>query len=151
MNFTGRKVEDPKTRAMNFPSVVKHMATDEITLSPDLTINEAIDILLDNKLTGAPVLDEDRKIVGFLTEKDCLRLMIDGAYNNMPFDDKKVADYMTSVVKTVSTDHDILDVANEFLTTHFRKFPVVHEGKLIGQVSRRDILKAIRQLNNTTW
>lgn len=151
MNFTGRKAEDPKTRAMNFPSVVKYMATDEITLSPDITISEAIDILLDNKLTGAPVLDEDRRIVGFLTEKDCLRVMIDSAYNNMPFDDKTVANYMSTVVKTVSTDHDILDIANEFLTTHFRKFPVVHEGKLVGQVSRRDILRAIRQLDNTTW
>lgn len=151
MNFTGRKNEDPKTRAMNFPSVEKYMATDEVTLSPDLTISEAIDVILENEVTGAPVLDKDRKIIGMLTEKDCLRLMIDGAYNNMPYDGKTVADYMTSVVKTVSIDYNILDIANEFLTTHFRKFPVVHEGKLVGQISRRDILRAIRQLKNTTW
>ncbi len=151
MNFTGRKVEDPKPRVMNFPSVEKYMATDEVTLSPDLNINEAIDIILEKKLTGVPVLDKDRKIVGMITEKDCLRLMIDGAYNNLPYDDRTVADYMTPVVKLVTTDHDILDVANEFLTTHFRKFPVVHDGKLVGQVSRRDILKAFRQIKNTTW
>lgn len=151
MNFTGRKVEDTKTRAMSFPTIEKFMATDEITLTPDLPINEAIDIILDKKLTGVPVLDEDRKIVGMLTEKDCLRLIVDGAYNNLPYDDRTVASYMTSVVKTVTLDHDVLDVANEFLTTHFRKFPVVHEGKLVGQVSRRDILKAFRQIKNTTW
>ena len=151
MNFTGRKVEDPKTRAMIFPSVIEYMATDEVTLTPDLTINEAIDIMLAKKQTGAPVLDENRKIVGMLTEKDCLRLLVDSGYNNMLYHDKTVADYMSPVVKTVTADHDILDVANEFLTTNFRKFPVVHDGKLVGQVSRRDILKAIREQKNTTW
>ncbi|WPP52288.1 CBS domain-containing protein [Catalinimonas niigatensis] len=136
---------------MSFPSVEKFMASDEVTLSPELTIDEAINIILDNKLTGAPVLDKNRAIVGMLTEKDCLRLIVDSAYNNLPNHDKTVADYMSAVVKTVTTDHDILDVANEFLTTNFRKFPVVHNGKLVGQVSRRDILKAIRETKSTTW
>lgn len=151
MNFTGRKADTPQTRALRFPSVEKFMAKGETTLTPDMTINEAIDVMLDQHLTGAPVLDKDRKIVGMLTEKDCLRLLIDSAYNNLHHDDKTVADYMSSVVKTVTTDHDIFDVANEFLTTHFRKFPVVHNGKLVGQVSRRDILKAVRETKNTTW
>ncbi len=151
MNFTGRKVETPKTRSIDFPSVVKYMAKDEVTLSPDLTINEAIDIMLEHMQTGAPVMDENRQIVGMLTEKDCLRLLVDSGYNNMPYHDKTVADYMSPVVKTVTADHDILDVANEFLTTNYRKFPVVHNGKLVGQVSRRDILKAIREIKKTTW
>ncbi|MGB3849888.1 MAG: CBS domain-containing protein [Tunicatimonas sp.] len=151
MNFTGRKVETPSSRSVQFPSVEKFMATGETTLSPEMTINEAIDIMLDQHLTGAPVLDNNRKIVGMLTEKDCLRLLVDSAYNNLHHDDKTVADYMSEVVKTVTTDHDIFDVANEFLTTHFRKFPVVHDGKLVGQVSRRDILKAVRETKNTTW
>lgn len=150
MNFTGSRVEKPKDLSLKFPSVVQYMATDEITLSPDLPIDEAINIILDNKLTGVPVLNKDKEIVGMLTEKDCLRLLVDGAYNNMP-NSKVVADYMTPMVKTVSDEHDILDVANEFLTTNFRKFPVVRKGKLIGQVSRRDILKAIRETKATTW
>ncbi len=151
MNFTGRKVDIPQTRAIRFPSVEKFMDKSEKTLSPEMTINAAIDVMLNENLTGAPVLDKDRKIVGMITEKDCLRLLIDSAYNNLHHDDKTVADYMSSVVKTVTTDHDIFDVANEFLTTHFRKFPVVHNGKLVGQVSRRDILKAVRETKNTTW
>ncbi len=151
MNFTGRKVDSPSSRSVQFPSVEKFMATGETTLSPEMTINEAIDIMLDQHLTGAPVLDNNRKIVGMLTEKDCLRLLIDSAYNNLHHDDKTVADYMSEVVKTVTPDHDIFDVANEFLNSHFRKFPVVHNGKLVGQVSRRDILKAVRETKNTTW
>ena len=153
MNFTPRKVEGTDTpKSMAFPEVGQYMATDEITLQPGLTINEAVDILLNFKVTGVPVLDEERKIVGMITEKDCLRLIVDSAYNNLPYEDKTVSDYMSPVVKTISLDSDILDVANEFLTTNFRKFPVVNEhGRLVGQVSRRDILKAIRDMKNTTW
>ena len=150
MNFTGAKVEKKKDLSLKFPSVVHHMATDEITLSPDLSIDEAINIILDNKLTGVPVLNENKEIVGMITEKDCLRLLVDGAYNNLPYN-KVVADYMTPQVKVVSAEHDILDVANEFLKTNYRKFPVVRDGKLVGQVSRRDILRAIRESKVTTW
>ena len=120
--------------------------------SPCIPINQAIDILLNNKVTGVPVLDDDRRIVGWLSEKDCLRLIIDSAYNNLPYQDKTVADYMSPVVRSVSVNIDILDCANEFLTTNYRKFPVVnHDGQLMGQVSRRDILKAIRDVKKTTW
>lgn len=151
MNFAGKKEDTPKTRSMTFPSIEKCMAKDEVTLSPDQTINDAINIMLEKKLTGAPVLDKNREIVGMITEKDCLRLLIDSAYHNMPFSDKTVAAYMSPVVKTVTTDHDILDVANEFLATNFRKFPVLHNGKLVGQISRRDILRAIAEMSSTTW
>ena len=86
-----------------------------------------------------------------ITEKDCLRVLIDSAYHNMPFSDKNVSVYMSPVVKTVTTEHDLLDVANEFLTTNFRKFPVVYRETLVGQISRRDVLRAIAEMNNTTW
>ena len=151
MNFAGRKKETPQTRAMSFPSVDKIMARDEVTLTPDQPINDAISVLLDNKVTGAPVLDKNRKIVGMITEKDCLRVLIDSAYHNMPFSDKSVSVYMSPVVKTVTTEHDLLDVANEFLTTNYRKFPVVYRETLVGQISRRDVLRAIAEMNNTTW
>ena len=150
MNFAGRKKETSEKRGMQFPTIDKIMDKDEITLSPEQPIHEAINILLDRRITGAPVLDKNRKIVGMITEKDCLRVLIDSAYHNMP-SDKTVASYMSPVVKTVTTDHDLLDLANEFLTTNFRKFPVVHNETLVGQVSRRDVLRAIADMNNTTW
>ena len=151
MNFSGRKKENEDSRAMKFPTIDKIMAKEEITLSPDQPINEAIDFLLKHKITGAPVLDKNRKIVGMITEKDCIKVLIDSAYHNMPFSDKKVSNYMSAVVKTVTTDHDLLDVANEFLTTNYRKFPVVYMDTLVGQVSRRDVLRAIAEMSNTTW
>ncbi len=151
MNFSGRKKETTESRSMSFPTIDRFMAKDEITLTPDQNISEAIEILLENKVTGAPVLDKNRKIVGMITEKDCLRLLIDSAYHNMPLSDRTVASYMSPVVKTVTTEHDLLDVANEFLTSNFRKFPVVYKGTLVGQISRRDILRAITKMKKTTW
>ena len=153
MNFTPRRAQeaDAMTKATSFPKLIDFMATDEMTLSPDLTISEAIELILKKKLTGVPVLDEEKRIVGMISEKDCLRLIIDSAYNNLPYNFKKVKDYMSPVVKTISVNSDIIDVANEFLTTSYRKFPVVSDGKLVGQVSRRDVLRAIRKLKSSTW
>ena len=150
MNFSGKKKESVASRDMKFPTIDKIMDKEEITLSPDQPIHEAINVLLERKVTGAPVLDKNRKIVGMITEKDCLRVLLDSAYHNMP-SDKTVASYMSPVVKTVTTEHDLLDLANEFLTTNFRKFPVVYRETLVGQVSRRDVLKAIADMKNTTW
>ncbi len=153
MNFTPRKAEMTKgSSTLDYPGINHFMATDEITLHPDLIISKAIDILLHHKVTGVPVLDNNRKIVGMISEKDCLKLIVDSGYNNLPYEDKTVADYMSRDVKSVSIDSDVLDVANEFLITNYRKFPVVNdEGKLVGQISRRDILKAIREIKSTTW
>ena len=152
MNFTPRKSEASNADVMSFPSVKDCMARNEITLSPDLSITDAIDVILINKLTGAPVMDVSRKIVGMLTEKDCLRLLIDSAYNNMPYHSRTVSDYMSKVVQSVSVDSDILDVANKFLTTTYRKFPVItDEGRLVGQISRRDVLRSVRDMKKTTW
>jgi CBS domain-containing protein len=152
MNFTPRKADDVTTMGrVVYPSVKDFMARDEMTLTPELTISEAIELILKKKLTGAPVLDKERNIVGMITEKDCLRIIIDSAYNNLPYNFRQVQDYMSPVVKTVSVDSDILQVANEFLTTNYRKFPVVSNGKLVGQVSRRDVLRAIRKVKTSTW
>jgi len=152
MNFTPRRARSEDNMGpMAYPSVKDFMARDEITLSPELTINEAIELILKRKLTGAPVLDKERNIVGMFTEKDCLRIISDSAYNNLPYNSRQVKDYMSPVVKTISVDSDILKVANEFLTSSYRKFPVVSNGKLVGQVSRRDVLRAIRKLKSVNW
>jgi CBS domain-containing protein len=110
-----------------------------------------IEIILEKKISGGPVLNEKRELVGMLSEKDCLKLLIDEAYHDQHHVKKTVADYMTKDVATVSVDMDVLDVANEFLRNHFRRFPVVENGVLRGQVSRRDILKAARDIKITSW
>ena len=152
MNFTPRRAEIPTASPREvYNKLEKYMATELVTLGPDLSITKAMELLLKHQISGATVLDENRKIVGMLTEKDCLRVLIDSAYNNMPYRDRKVRDYMTDEVRTVSLEQDLIDVAYEFLNSNFRRFPVVHNGRLVGQVSRRDVLRAALDIKRTTW
>ena len=125
--------------------------SDLITFRPDQTIEEAIEIIIDKRISGAPVLDESGKLVGMLSEKDCLRIIVDQAYHNLPIDSKKVSDYMTADVKTVPPDSDVVSAANQFLHSPIRRMPVVENGVLKGQISRRDILRAAKNFKATTW
>jgi len=137
----------------SYELVTKYMvrASDMITFSPDQTIQEVIDIIIDKRISGAPVLDSQRKLVGIISEKDCLKVIVDQAYHNLPMSNRKVADYMTAKVKTLSPNSDVVEAANEFLNTAIRRLPIVDNGVLLGQVSRRDILKAAKNINATTW
>lgn len=153
-NFAHTKDEDGNPVAdkeKKYESIVNYMATDLITFKPDQDISEVIETMIKNEISGAPVLNENGELIGIITEKDCLKTLIDVAYHNQPLSKGKVKDYMSSNPRTVSVDSDVLDVADAFLNSHFRRFPVVKDGKLIGQVSRRDILKAAGNIEATTW
>ncbi|WP_291726343.1 CBS domain-containing protein [Bernardetia sp.] len=153
MNFTSKNTaNDNATSIKTYPSVTRYMATDLITFRPEQPVTEVIDIFLEKKISGAPVLNENQELVGIISEKDCLRVIIGSAYHNQPISTGKVSDFMTKNVKTVSEDQDVLDIAQAFLNTPIRRFPVVSkQGKVIGQVSRRDILRAAEVIEATTW
>lgn len=130
-----------------YPSITDFMATNLITFHPEMDIREAIDILLKKKISGAPVLDDNGQLAGMLSEADCLRILIEGPYNHDPSSAGiKVGDYMSSRVKHIDARKSILDAAYEFVHSGYKRLPVVSEGKLVGQVSRVDILRAIQQM-----
>ena len=112
-----------------------------VVLRPEQYVHDAIDLLLSNRVAGACVIDEDDRIVGFLSEKDCMQCLLDAAYDGSP--SSTVGGCMSRDVATISEDTDVLSVAQLFLTTHYRRLPVVREGQLVGQISRRDFLKAL--------
>lgn len=115
------------------------MATGLLTLRPDIPIFEAIPLLLKNRVSGAPVVDSDNKLVGILSEKDCLRVFANEAFfSEGP--GGRVEDYMSREVFTIDPDEDVFTAADIFLKHAFRRLPVVEDGNLVGQVSRRDIL-----------
>ena len=131
-----------------FESVKDYMSKQLITFTPETDIRDAIDSILKNKISGAPVLNGNKELVGILSEKDCLRIVMLSNYFNEPNGMGKVADFMSHEVKTVSGDLNVVEVAHEFIHSHFRRFPVVDkEGKLMGQVSRRDILRAVKKIH----
>lgn len=129
-------------------TIEKYMVplNDIVIFRPDQPIQEVISTIIEKKIAGAPVLDDQNHLIGMISEKDCLRLIVDQAYNNMPAETRKVSDYMTREVQSLSPKTNIVDAAIEFLNTPIRRFPVVENGMLIGQVSRRHILRAIKDL-----
>ena len=124
-------------------TVADIMATRLITVPPDMNIHEAIRILLDKRISGAPVVDTDGALVGMLSKKDCLKIVFSSQYH----DDwgGPVRDFMSAPVETLDADLDLVSAAQAFLDSHFRRFPVVRDGKLVGQVSRYDILKVLTE------
>ncbi|HNP08145.1 MAG TPA: CBS domain-containing protein [Cyclobacteriaceae bacterium] len=155
MNFKPnfKSKEELSAEQPKYELVTKYMVgvSDLVTFSPDQTIQEAIDIIIDKRISGAPVLDNTGKLVGMLSEKDCLKIIVDQAYHNLPIESKKVSDYMTAEVKTVPPDSDVVSAANQFLHSPIRRMPVVDNGVLKGQISRRDILRAAKNFKATTW
>ena len=93
------------------------MVTKLITFRKDTPISEVINSLLQNRITGAPVLNEQNELVGLIDDKDCLNVLIAGAYYNHPVGKDTVSDYMSNVMKTISVHDSIVDVANIFLQT----------------------------------
>ncbi|MCB9284704.1 MAG: CBS domain-containing protein [Lewinellaceae bacterium] len=139
-------VETPKATRLG-GSVKDYMATNLITFRPDTPILDAIATLVEKKISGAPVLNEKKEVVGMIDEKDCMRVLIERSYHSQPVRDGVAADYMDSVMRSISSKSDILDVANIFLETSYKRLLVVDKfGKLIGQISRSDALRAILDL-----
>ena len=125
----------------NLLTVREVMDTDVPTLRPDTEIHDAINLLLNKRVTGAPVISKAGEFLGILTEKDCLKLIARGAEPQIT--QGPVSKFMSTEVKTINPDMDIYYVAGLFLQYDFRRFPVLEEGKLIGAITRFDILRAI--------
>lgn len=123
------------------------MARSEATLDPDMDIYVAMKRLLASKLTGAPVVDDRGALLGMLTERDCLKVLVGGALDGLPAG--TVRDYMTSPAKSITPSTSLYDIVHVFLTRSFRKLPVVDDtGTVVGQVSRRDALVALESLTD---
>jgi CBS domain-containing protein len=135
-----KSAADPNDK--QYETIEKYMVplSNIVTFKPDQPIQDVISIIIKKKIAGAPVLDDQQHLVGMISEKDCLRLIVDQAYYNMPAETRKVSDYMTAKVQTMSPKTNIVEAAMEFLNSPIRRFPIVENGMLIGQVSRRHIL-----------
>lgn len=132
-------------------TVSEYMTVRLTTFKPSQTVGEVAAVLISKKLSGGPVTDENGKLVGIISEGDCLKQMVRGKYNNSPNNSGTVADHMVHDVITVSPEMNVLDAADKFLHARVRRFPVVRNGELLGQISQRDVLRAVQSLKNETW
>jgi CBS domain-containing protein len=113
------------------------MRTDIVTIAPDRTLREAVHILLDNRISGLPVVDDKGRLLGIISEFALLAIAYDPPSRNMP-----VREHMTQHVISVTRDTPITKMADTFILHRIRRLPVVEDGKLLGVVSRRELLGA---------
>ncbi len=145
-------VREAPTKPSNQPILVSDfMSTNLVTFHPEDTIDHVIRVLTRKRISGAPVVDETGKLVGIISEGDCLKEIIKGQYTNTPKFPAAVEEHMTRDVITMPPDITIFDAADRFLTLKIRRFPVVRDGNLIGQISVSDVVRAMPKLKASTW
>ncbi len=123
------------------------MSTTPVTISPDTPIFEAINLLLKNDVTGAPVIDENSNLVGVISEYDCLRVLGPAEfYDDKHLSGQKVKDYMSGEVKSAPPDLGIYMLAKHLLDHSIQRLPIVEDGKFLGLVTRAHVLRGIERM-----
>lgn len=130
-------------RLMKSLKVRDYMSADVVTFAPSDSVMDAMSILLKEGISGAPVLDEDGDLVGVLSEVDLMEIVVQDSYYNE--NAGIVSDFMQVAVEHVEPDMDILNLAQRFVRNHRRRYPVLQDCVLVGQISRRDVLRAAMQ------
>lgn len=125
----------------HYVRVADFMTRQLVALSPDMSIADAIALLMQYRISGAPVVSH-RKLVGVFSEADCLKELLDRGIDNL--ESGRVRDYMSTEIDTIGADESVVAAAERFVRQKRRRLPVLDaNGTLIGQISRRDVLRAI--------
>lgn len=151
-NYKGVKIEKEDTLEAQPVSVSDYMSTRLITFRPEQSIMEVVDQLLKHRISGAPVINNQKELCGVISEGDCLKEVVKGKYHNLPVMDGTVGDHMAKNVITISPGTNIFEAAKMFLEKKIRRFPVLDEGgKLVGQISQKDIMRAVKNIKSENW
>ena len=142
---TNKKVEQPIVLVKDI------MTTNLVLFTVEQSIHEVMNSFIKNKISGGPVVDDRGKLIGVISEADCMKEVSDSRYFNMPILDKSVGHFMTKEVETLSASMTLFDAASRFHETSRRRFPVLDNNKLVGQISRKDIVIAAINLKSQSW
>ena len=113
------------------------------TVKQSVTVSEASQVIIENRVSGVVVVDDAGNLVGMLSELDCMRAIVSAVYNGGTPGAELVQAVMTKEVAVNSPSEDIITVAAEMLKQKHRRRPIVENGKLVGQISCRQLLRAI--------
>ena len=117
--------------------VKDYMAASLVTFTPEMEIMDAIDTLVQHRISGAPVVDGHGNLVGVLSEQDCMKVALHSGYYGDP--GGRVAEYMSTDIRTVDADTSIVELARTFLTAPYRRYPVLEDERLVGQLGRGEV------------
>jgi len=151
-SFQGaRKEQTNNTSKAEAFKVSDYMTRNLITFRPEQTVEEVIQKLIQHKISGGPVVNDKNELIGIISEGDCIKQISDSRYYNLPFEHNTIEAYMAKNVETIDGNLDIFEAANKFIQSKRRRFPILENGKLVGQISQKDILKAAMQLKGQNW
>lgn len=114
------------------------MTRNVVSVRPDDDVLVAVRTLVSNKISGMPVIDNIGNLMGIITEKDCMAVALSAGYHGEA--GGKVADFMSAQVTTVGTGTPVVEIAEQFAQHSYRRLPVMESGRVVGVVSRRDVL-----------
>jgi len=149
-SFMGKRAKPAKGAPENI-TVSDYMSTNLTTFTPEQSVLEVMEILIKNRISGGPVVNEKYELVGIISEGDCMKQISESRYYNQPMDNVKVEQHMAKNVETIDGNMNVFDAANKFLESKHRRFPIVENGKLVGQISQKDVLIAALKLKGQTW
>ena len=149
-SFQGER--EPQKKVKQPTVLVKDIMTNNLVLfTIEQSIHEVMNAFIKNKISGGPVVDDRGKLIGVISEADCMKEISDSRYFNMPILDKTVGHFMTKEVETLPASMTLFDAASKFHDTSRRRFPVLENNKLVGQVSRKDVVIAAINLKSQSW
>ncbi len=123
--------------------VQDYMTKQLITFKPETELFDAIRVFTDSNISGAPVVNDRGELVGMVSEVDCLKGILTYTYH----EEEKggvVGDLMSTDIKSVTADSSIIELSKLFIDGGLRRMPVLRDGHLVGQISRKDVLRAVR-------
>ena len=109
-----------------------------------MDVLEAVRILVERRISGAPVIDHIGNLVGMLTERDCMKITLDAGYYGER--GGKVSTFMCTEVETVDLDTPAIEIAERFSVSRFRRLPVLDNDTVVGMISRRDVLRLLESM-----
>lgn len=131
--------------------VTDYMTRKLVTFSPEQSILEVMELFTKYNISGGPVLDDNGFLVGIISEADCMKQISESRYFNMPILEKSVENHMSKNVETIPHEMSIFDAAGVFHKNNRRRLPVMKDGLLIGQISRKDVVVAALKLSGQNW
>ena len=149
-SFQGERAKAPKVQIKSV-LVSDIMCRNLILFSPDQSIHDVMKLFIKNRISGGPVVDTAGNIIGIISEADCMKEISESRYFNMPILDKTVNHFMTSPVDTIDASLSIFEAASMFSKSTRRRYPVVDKNRLVGQLSRKDIVIAVINMKSQTW
>ena len=149
-SFQGERAKKVKVTPSKL-TVADVMTSQLVIFKPEQSIHEVMRAFIKHRISGGPVVDESGKLIGVISEADCMKEISDSRYFNLPILDKSVAHFMTKEVDTIDANTSVFDAASLFSKSSRRRYPVMENTRLVGQVSRKDIVIAALEMKSQTW